>query len=163
MTTSGLHLDEFLAGDWPDGAELVEGKVIVSDPTFRHQEMVIRLVYALRTWTLQRAGRGLVGVGGNWVLLPANTFKPDLWWVSEDHRPDPASARSDVAADLVVEVRSPGTWRYDIAPSAPPTSGPGRGSCGWSTPRHAPCWCPAGRRPRRRSSMSCSRWARARS
>lgn len=116
MTTTGLDVEAFLAGDWPEGAELVEGEVIVNDPTFRHQEIVARILYALRTWTLARSDRGLAGVGGNWVITPANAFKPDVWWVSEDRRPDPSSARSDSAANMVVEVRSPGTWRFDIGP-----------------------------------------------
>jgi hypothetical protein len=43
-TITGLSVEEFRAGEWPRGAQLVEGEVVVNDPTFRHQEMVVRIL-----------------------------------------------------------------------------------------------------------------------
>lgn len=115
-TTTDLSVEDFLAVEWPSGAQLVEGEVIVNAPTFRHQEIVVRIVRRLAEWVEVDRGRGGVGIGGNWTIAPASSYIPDVWWASAAHRPDPESARSDSPPDLVVEVRSPGTWRLDIGP-----------------------------------------------
>lgn len=110
--TTGISVEEFLDGDYPPGSWLVDGEVIMNDPTFRHQEICLRILVAVRAWCQAGAGRGVVGYGGNWVLGPGQVYKPDVWWATEDHRPD--GARSDVRPDIAAEVRSPGTWRLDI-------------------------------------------------
>ncbi len=115
-TITGLSVEEFRAGEWPRGAQLVEGEVVVNDPTFRHQEMVLRIVRALAEWTEAGPGRGTASIGGNWVLAESNLYIPDVWWAAEGRGPDPAAASSAVPPGLVVEVRSAGTWRYDIGP-----------------------------------------------
>jgi Uma2 family endonuclease len=111
---TGVSVEVFLAGDWPVGSELVDGEVVVNDPGFRHQETVLRIVFALAGWCRRAPGRGQAGLGGNWVLAPGELYKPDVWWTADEHRPDPDSARSDTPPDLAMEVRSPGTWRLDI-------------------------------------------------
>ncbi|MGH9223465.1 MAG: Uma2 family endonuclease, partial [Acidimicrobiales bacterium] len=47
-------------------------------------------------------------------LGPADVYAPDLWWVREERRPGPGDLRLDGLPDIVAEVRSPSTWRYDI-------------------------------------------------
>lgn len=115
-TTRRLTADEFLAGDFPRGAQLIEGKVIVNDQGFWHQELCLRVVLALRSWVESEHGDGRVGIGGNWRLDARSLYKPDVWWTAAGHEPDLASARHDVPPDVAVEVRSPGTWAHDIGP-----------------------------------------------
>jgi Uma2 family endonuclease len=106
-----ITADEFLAGDFPTGSELVEGVVHVMDPAFDHQEACARLLSALREWALDRA-IGRAGFGGNWVLSDRNVYKPDVWWTS---RP-PSGVKHPGPPELAVEVRSPSTWALDIGP-----------------------------------------------
>ncbi len=109
-----LSIEEFLGGDWPPGAQLIDGEVIVNDPTFQHQRICKRILVAIEMWSRQGAGRGEVGYGGNWTVAPGQVYKPDVWWVPGDRSLDFSGAREDVPPALVVEVRSPGTWRYDV-------------------------------------------------
>jgi Uma2 family endonuclease len=106
-----ITADEFLSGDYPIGSELVDGVVSEVDPAFDHQEVVARLMTALRLWTQQRS-LGRVGIGGNWVLSDGHVYKPDVWWMSEP----PRGTRHDGPPDLAIEVRSPGTWALDVGP-----------------------------------------------
>jgi Uma2 family endonuclease len=113
-TSTGVSVEEFLDGDYPDGAWLVEGEVVVNDPTFRHQDITLRICSALLDWTRRREGSGQVGFGGNWTIAPGTTYKPDAWWVDEAQAALLTGARSDAPPALAVEVRSPGTWALDI-------------------------------------------------
>lgn len=108
-----LSIEEFLAGDWPAGTQLVDGEVIMSDPSFRHQEICARIFEAVRAWTRQGDGRGRAGWGGNWTIAPGQVYLPDVWWAAEAARPGADAIRSDSPPSLAVEVRSPGTWYLD--------------------------------------------------
>jgi Uma2 family endonuclease len=44
-----------------------------------------------------------------------NVYAPDVWWVPEASRPARDAKRIVGPPALAVEVRSPSTWRYDIA------------------------------------------------
>jgi Uma2 family endonuclease len=109
-----LSIEEFLRGDWPPGAQLIDGEVIVNDPTRRHQQTAKRIIVALELWIRAGSRRGDVGFGGNWTVAPGQVYKPDVWWVPSDRVLDLDAARDDVPPTLVVEVRSPGTWRFDL-------------------------------------------------
>jgi Uma2 family endonuclease len=109
-----LSIDEFLRGDWPPGAQLIDGEVIVNDPTHRHQRACKRILFALELWIRSESGRGEAGFGENWTVAPGQVFKPDVWWVPEDRVLDLDAGRHDDPPALVVEVRSPGTWRFDV-------------------------------------------------
>ena len=109
-----LSIEEFLRGEWPPGAQLIDGEVIVNDPTRLHQRICKRIIVGLELWIRAEPGRGEVGFGGNWTVAPGQVFKPDAWWVPPDRELDMDAARDDVPPALVVEVRSPGTWRFDV-------------------------------------------------
>ncbi len=109
-----LSIEEFLRGDWPPGAQLIDGEVIVNDPTLWHQEIAKRIIVALELWLRADSARGHVGFGGNWTVAPGQVFKPDVWWVPHDRPLDLHAVRDDLPPTLVVEVRSPGTWRFDV-------------------------------------------------
>ncbi|MGH9188987.1 MAG: Uma2 family endonuclease [Acidimicrobiales bacterium] len=111
---TGLSAEEFLArDDWPRGSQLIGGEVIVSQPALPHQLVVGRLYAALLTWSDAAPGRGLVALPVDLRLGPADVYAPDVWWVSETRRPAPGAPALEGLPDLVAEVRSPSTWRYD--------------------------------------------------
>jgi Uma2 family endonuclease len=112
-TRTGLTIEQFLAGDWPPQTQLIDGEVILNDPSFRHQEISARVLEALRAWVRSANGQGYACFEGNWTLAPGQAYKPDVWWVPDDRRPGRDAVRSDVPPGIVVEVWSPGTWRYD--------------------------------------------------
>ncbi len=114
-TIAGVTVEEFLTpGAFPGEAELIDGEVVLTDPTFEHQRVAARIVSVIMAWALDGDGRGEAGFGGNWTLAPDTVVKPDAWWVGEDGAP--TGVRSDRPPTLAVEVRSPGNWVYDIGP-----------------------------------------------
>jgi Uma2 family endonuclease len=113
-TQTGLSIEEFLAGEWPPTTQLIDGEAVMHDPTFGHNEIVLRLAWALRDWMRATSTTGRVGTGGNWTVAAGQVFKPDVWWAAEGAVPDLDAVRSDSPPTLAVEVRSPGTWRYDV-------------------------------------------------
>jgi Uma2 family endonuclease len=109
-----LSIEEFLCGEWPPGAQLIDGEVIVNDPTLRHQRTCKQILFAIELWVRSGTGRGRVGFGGNWSVAPGQVYKPDVWWVDGGRSLDLDAGRHDDPPALVVEVRSPGTWRFDV-------------------------------------------------
>ena len=109
---TGLTVEEFLDGDFPAGAELIDGKVVVNDPSFEHQAVCAFLLDELARWIRIGNGFGYRGFGGNWTVGAGHVLKPDVWWARER----PTGVRSDRPPELAVEVRSPENWRYDIGP-----------------------------------------------
>ncbi|MGH9243572.1 MAG: Uma2 family endonuclease [Acidimicrobiales bacterium] len=63
-------------------------------------------------------GRGGTGSGtrrhAGRFPLRRNIYAPDAWWVCEERKPRPGDLDLDGLPDIVVEVRSPSTWRYDL-------------------------------------------------
>ncbi len=112
---TGLTADEFLArDDWPRGSQLIAGEVVVNQPALPHQLILGTLHARLLAWAEAEPGHGLPGLSVDLRLGPADVYAPDLWWVREERRPSPGAAALDGLPDLVVEVRSPSTWRYDV-------------------------------------------------
>lgn len=112
---TGLTAEEFLArDDWPRGSQLISGEVVVNQPALPHQLVLGKLYARLLAWAEAEPGRGLPGLSVDLRLGPVDVYAPDLWWVGEDRRPGPGALALDGLPDLVVEVRSPSTWRYDV-------------------------------------------------
>ncbi|WP_158276664.1 Uma2 family endonuclease [Paraconexibacter algicola] len=111
MTTA-----EFLAlPETPDGSrlELLDGEVLAMNPPSRaHQRVALRVASALLVWTDAATGRGEVlpeiGVDPG----SASILVPDIQRFAAG-RDLPADARAWPVGDLVVEVRSESTARYD--------------------------------------------------
>ncbi len=113
-----MTAEEFLALPEPEGAawarSLVEGEVVVNDPTMLHGEVVSDLLFALSTWVRAADGRGRVSVPVDAWLDERNVYKPDILWYAEGRAPARLDPRPYAMPDLAVEVRSPSTWRYDV-------------------------------------------------
>ena len=97
-----------------DRKQLVDGVVVVREPKLAHAVLPARLMGALQTWVDAGPGRGIVVGPTNVELDDHNVFGPDLVWISEEHRPADLDCYPERVPDLCVEIRSPGTWRYDV-------------------------------------------------
>ncbi len=114
MTATPLTSDDYIAtGETrPRSTELVNGEVVVNNPTVRHQVAVSRIRFELMLWTRGGRGRGTSPGQLDIVFDQCNVLAPDVIWVSDGRLPVEA-AYLDFAPELVVEVRSASTWRYD--------------------------------------------------
>lgn len=97
-----------------DHKELVEGAIVVDEPKPIHSRLQGDLYFALRAWTDAAPGRGMVLLPTNVLLDQHNVYGPDLLWFAEGHVPSNLHEYPKRVPDLCVEIRSPGTWRYDI-------------------------------------------------
>ena len=116
VVSATITADEYLAtGDErPRYAELINGEVILSTPILRHQRVAAELRFLVTLWCKAAPGRGESPDSVDTKLDTGNVYAPDVWWVSEDHRPGRDAQYLDGPPDLAVEVRSPSTWRFDV-------------------------------------------------
>ena len=114
--TSLMTADEYLAtGDeLPRFTELIDGEIIVNTPSVRHQRIANEIRFLLNLWCREVSGRGESPDPVDARLDPGNVYAPDVWWVSEMHRPDRDASHLNGPPDLAIEVRSPSTWRFDV-------------------------------------------------
>ncbi len=116
VTETGLTAENYLSRDFPPRTQLIDGEVVlVNEPRFRHQRVALHLVAALDLWS-RGEGTGEAGYGSDWVLTDRDVFVPDVWWLREERKPGRDALRAQGSPDLVVEVKSPSTWRFDIGP-----------------------------------------------
>jgi Uma2 family endonuclease len=107
-----LTADAYLAREDPRRTELIDGAIVVNEPTILHQRVCGLIYRALAAWSEGPDGRGTVSLALNVPLDNANVLAPDVLWFDGELPLDAANAPR--VPDLAVEVRSPGTWRYDI-------------------------------------------------
>jgi Uma2 family endonuclease len=93
---------------------LVDGELVVTEATLRHQRIVGELLFALTSWTRARPGRGEASLPIDVLIDDRNVYAPDVLWYAGGHVPDRPDVRPYAVPDLAIEVRSPSTWRYDI-------------------------------------------------
>lgn len=115
VTTERLTLDEFLARDFPPHTQLVNGEVVVNPPRRRHDRIAFHLAHRLAEW-VESFGHGEAGVALGWTADAQSYFVPDAWWVRDAKRLTENALLTVGYPDIVIEVRSPSTWRYDIGP-----------------------------------------------
>jgi Uma2 family endonuclease len=102
-----LTADEYLSRDFSRFAQLIDGVVVVNSPSWPHQSVCGDIYVALRAW-----GEGQVTLQLDVRVDDHNVLAPDLLWFAE---PLPMDApRAIRVPDLVVEVLSPSTRRYDV-------------------------------------------------
>jgi Uma2 family endonuclease len=97
-----------------DHKQLVDGAIVVAEPMPIHSVLQGRLYVAFARWIDAAEGRGLVLLPTDVVLDEFNVYGPDVIWVAERHRPSDLRERLARVPELCVEIRSPGTWRYDV-------------------------------------------------
>ncbi len=114
-TTTRINIEQYYAISVEgDRKQLVDGAIVVNEPKLIHAELQARLLIALRTWTEAEPGRGIAFLPTDVVIDEYNLYAPDLVWIAEEHRPATLHGYPERVPDLCVEIRSPGTWRYDV-------------------------------------------------
>jgi len=110
-----ITADEYLAREFDDRfTELINGRVVVSQPLIPHQTIVGRIHLALGNWVNAAAGRGFVWLPLDTKIDDYNVLAPDLVWVAHEHLPPRGAKYMVRPPELVVEVRSPSTWNRDV-------------------------------------------------
>jgi Uma2 family endonuclease len=109
-----LTADDYLAREDPRRTELIDGVVVVNEPTVLHQRVVGVIYASLLAWTRSGPGRGTVTLPLDVRLDDATVLAPDVLWFAQEI--DLSAPRAPRMPDLAVEVRSPATWVYDVGP-----------------------------------------------
>jgi len=111
-----MSVAEYLDRDDPRHTELIDGRVVVNQPTFLHQRTCLAFASRLHTWTTSASGRGAATLSLDVVLPTGDVLAPDVLWFAEPIPLD--AARAPRVPDLAVEVRSPSTWARDVSVKA---------------------------------------------
>jgi len=103
--------------EMPEGPpyfQVIEGSLVMSpSPNTFHQDIVVNLCHILRRY-LERKPIGVVCVAPLDVYLgDTNIYQPDVIFISDSRRSILTERGVESAPDLVVEILSPGTARYD--------------------------------------------------
>ncbi|MGI8728410.1 MAG: Uma2 family endonuclease [Solirubrobacteraceae bacterium] len=110
-----ITADQYLAMDLEDQrTQLIDGAIVMSEPTLHHQVLHGRLFAALHAWVLDGGDRGLVVSPLDVQLDDRNVYAPDLLWYGAERTPPIRAPRPYPIPDLAIEIRSPSTWRDDI-------------------------------------------------
>jgi Uma2 family endonuclease len=108
--------DDFIALEEDDLRELIDGELVeVEVPTFGHEEIVMALGSLLRVWTKAGHGGRVVGSGYKVRVSERRGVMPDVQFfrAGNDAPLDQEQGLVRGRPDLVVEVVSPSSRRYD--------------------------------------------------
>lgn len=94
--------------------ELINGEVVVNEPSVRHQRIAGRLFARLAVFAEAHPGVGEAGLAVDTPIDEHNVFGPDLWWTTPGRTPGWDASGHAGVPDIAVEVRSPSTWRHDV-------------------------------------------------
>lgn len=110
-----MTADEFFAiPDELPRAQLIDGELVVPVPaTFHHDGIVVTLTHLFRLHRRAHPDAGRLGINGGVRIDEHNAFVPDAFWVPADRVLPPDTGVFPEPPALVVEVRSPSTWRLD--------------------------------------------------
>ena len=112
-----ITADEYL-DLWDEGeyrwAQLVGGELIMDPPKLPHQLICMEILVELELWKRAEAGRGIVSIPLAVGIGEHDVYQPDIVFYRGDRAPARDARPPYVVPDLAVEVRSPGTWRYDL-------------------------------------------------
>src|ERR671914_1501264 len=97
-----------------DRKQLVDGRIVVTEPKTIHAVLQVRLGFALEGWLRTGEERGLAMMPTDVRMDEYNVYGPDLLWFRQERIPADLRGYPEHVPDLCVEIRSPGTWRYDI-------------------------------------------------
>ena len=115
LTSTRLTAEKYFAlPPTEQRTQLINGEVVVTEASLRHQRISLEIVRLLTNWLAAHPGQGEAGLPVDVHLDDANVYAPDVWWVPEQDRPARDATRIVGPPALAVEVRSPSTWRYDL-------------------------------------------------
>ncbi len=115
LTSTRFSAEEYFAlPPTEQSTQLVNGEVVVTEASLRHQRITLEIARLLMNWLAANPGHGEAGIPVDVHLDDLNVFAPDVWWVREGDRPARDAKRIVGPPALAVEVRSPSTWRYDV-------------------------------------------------
>jgi len=106
----------YALGEPPPGLwfELLDGELIVMNaPGALHQLVVRNLLVALQTWCHAGSDRGAMWLPLDADIADDTVLIPDLQWFAADGRLPLDGTAPHPVGDLVIEVASPSTRRYD--------------------------------------------------
>jgi Uma2 family endonuclease len=113
-TAKRMTADEFYALPEQRHRELIDGEVVVNEPSVRHQRIAGRLFARLAVFAEEHPGIGEAGLAVDTPVDEHNVFGPDLWWTTPERTPEWDDSGLAGVPDLAIELRSPSTWRYDL-------------------------------------------------
>jgi len=96
-----------------DRTQLIDGVIVVNEPRFLHGVVQLRIATALNAWTDGAPGRGRASMPIDVVMSEHDVYGPDVVWFCAERVPTDWEAEHQEIPDIAVEVRSPGTWRFD--------------------------------------------------
>lgn len=101
----------------PEGApyQLIDGFLIKHpSPTPYHQRLSSRLQHALWEYVLERHCGEVLNAPLDVYLAEDQTFQPDIIFISNERQGIVGKKKIEGAPDLVMEILSPSTARYDV-------------------------------------------------
>ncbi len=108
--------DDFIALDDDDRRELIDGELVeIEVPTFTHEEIVAGFAYFLRAWAEAGHGGRVLASGYKIRISDRRGLMPDVQFYRRENT-SPAGQEQGLVrgrADLVVEIISPSSRRYD--------------------------------------------------
>ena len=109
-----LTIDDYMATPDDQRYQLLDGELVLApSPITKHQWIVVRLLVALHQFvTAQELGTTFIAPYDA-VLSQHDVAQPDILFVSNARAAIITEANIQGAPDLVVEILSPGTARYD--------------------------------------------------
>jgi Uma2 family endonuclease len=111
-----MTVAEYLSMDGPRWTNLIDGELVVSQPTSLHQRLVMHLAVDFELWCRGAAGRGEACMPIDVELDEHNCYAPDVLWYRAGREPGRTTVRPQPLPDIAVEIRSPSTWVHDIGP-----------------------------------------------
>ncbi|MGQ0466074.1 MAG: Uma2 family endonuclease [Sporichthyaceae bacterium] len=99
--------------------ELLDGRLVMSPASRRHEDLFTFLVTLLRGWVDERGGGVVLGSRYPMRLDPRWSPEPDVLVVTDEHRDRIGPQRLDGPADLVVEIASDGDPGLDEREKVP--------------------------------------------
>lgn len=114
-TPRKMTADEFFAlpEELPH-PQLIDGELVLNRPAYAHQRIVVELIGLFRLYAEAHPGVGELGIEISTLIDEHNVYVPDLWWVPAGHDDVHHHGPFEGPPPLVVEVRSPSTWRHDL-------------------------------------------------
>jgi Uma2 family endonuclease len=111
-----MTAEEYLEVPWEQRrfSQLIDGEVVVNQPSPGHQVVLGRLHVALALWVESEPRRGIAILPIDVRMTAHDVYGPDLSWFSGEQVAEHGGDVYVQVPTLVAEVRSPSTWRYDI-------------------------------------------------